>query len=180
MPNFTTVFENLRIMKGFNILVVFLVLTLSCKGQETKQEDVVKAENAQELASYGDKILADGSISSHEMMQKYDGMAVTDTLQTKFTGLVKEVCQAKGCWMKVELVGGEEAMVRFKDYGFFMPKDISGKEVIINGYAFFEEMSVEDQKHYAEDGGKSEDEMAKITKPKKTFGFEADGVLLKE
>ena len=143
-------------MKGFNILVVFLVLTLSCKGQETKQEDVVKTQNAEELTSYGDKILADGSISSLEMMQ------------------------AKGCWMKVELDGGGEAMVRFKDYAFFMPKDISGKEVIINGYAFVEEMSVEDQKHYAEDGGKSEDEMAKITKPKKTFGFEADGVLLKE
>ena len=124
--------------------------------------------------------MADGSISSREMMHKYDGMAVADTLQAKFTGVVKEVCQEKGCWMKVELDGGEEAMVRFKDYGFFMPKDISGKEVIINGYAFVEEMSVEDQKHYAEDGGKSEDEIAKITKPKKTFGFEANGVLLNE
>jgi len=61
-----------------------------------------------------------------------------------------------------------------------MPKDIAGKEVIVNGLAFVEEMSVEDQRHYAEDGGKSEDEIAKITKPKKTFGFEADGVLLKE
>ncbi len=167
-------------MKGFNILVVFLVLTLSCTGQETKQEDIVKAENAEELAFYGDKILADGSISSRQMMQKYYGMAVADTLQAKFTGVVKEVCQAKGCWMKVELDGGEEAMVRFKDYGFFMPKDISGKEVIINGFAFVEEMSVKDQKHYAEDGGKPEDEIAKITEPKKTFGFEADGVLLRE
>jgi len=166
-------------MKGFNILVVFFVLISSCKGQETKQE-VVKAQNAKELASFGDKIMADGSVSSREMMQKYDGMAVADTLQSKFTAVVKEVCQAKGCWMKVELDGGEEAMVRFKDYGFFMPKDISGKEVIVNGYAFIEEMSVEDQKHYAEDGGKSEEEIAKITAPKKTFGFEADGVLLKE
>lgn len=167
-------------MKGFNILVVFLVLISSCKGQETKQEVVVKAQNAKELASFGDKILADASISSLKMMQMYDGMAVADTLQTKFTAVVKEVCQAKGCWMKVELDGGEEAMVKFKDYGFFMPKDIAGKEVIVNGFAFVEEMSVEDQKHYAEDGGKSEEEIAKITQPKKTFGFEADGVLLKE
>ncbi len=167
-------------MRGFNILVVFLVLIMSCKAQETKQEVVAKAKNAKELASFGDKIMADGSISSREMMQKYVGLAVADTLQAKFTAVVKEVCQSKGCWMKVELDGGEEAMVRFKDYGFFMPKDISGKEVIINGSAFVEEMSVEDQKHYAEDGGKSEDEIAKITAPKKTFGFEADGVLLKE
>lgn len=167
-------------MRGFNILVVFLVLISSCKAQETRHEVVAKAQNAKELASFGDKILADRSISSLEMMQKYDGMAVADTLQTKFTAVVKEVCQAKGCWMKVELDGGEEAMVRFKDYGFFMPKDIAGKEVVVNGYAFVEEMSVANQKHYAEDGGKSEDEIAKITKPKKTFGFEADGVLLRE
>ena len=167
-------------MRGFNILIVLLVFFSSCKGQETKQEVVTKAQNAKELASFGDKILADGSISSREMMQKYHDMAVADTLQAKFTAVVKEVCQAKGCWMKVELDGGEEAMVRFKDYGFFMPKDISGNEVIINGYAFVEEMSVEDQKHYAGDGGKSEDEIAKITETKKTFGFEADGVLLSE
>jgi hypothetical protein len=41
-------------------------------------------------------------------------------------------------------------------------------------------MSVKDQKHYAEDGGKSKEEIAKITTTKKTLGFEADGVLLKE
>jgi len=167
-------------MKGFNILFVLLVFFTSCKGQEKKQEMVTKTQNVEELASFGDKILADGSISSREMMKKYDDMAVADTLQTKFTAVVKEVCQAKGCWMKVELDGGEEAMVRFKDYGFFMPKDISGKEVVVNGIAFVEEMSVEDQKHYAEDGGKSEAEIAKITAPKKTFGFEADGVILRE
>ena len=61
-----------------------------------------------------------------------------------------------------------------------MPKDIKGKEVIVNGLAFVEEMSVKDQKHYAKDGGKSEAEIAEITSPKKTLGFEADGVLLKD
>ncbi|MBT8299118.1 MAG: DUF4920 domain-containing protein [Maribacter sp.] len=167
-------------MKGFNILVVFLVLVFSCKGQESKQEDVSKVQDPQVLTSFGDKIVADGSVSSLEMTKNYNSMAVADTLQSKFKAVVKEVCQEKGCWMKVELDGGEEAMVRFKDYGFFMPKDIAGKEVIVNGLAFVEEMSVEDQRHYAEDGGKSEEEIAKITKPKKTFGFEADGVLLKE
>ena len=48
----------------------------------------------------------------------------------------------------------------------------------MNGAAFFEEMSVEDQKHFAEDEGASEDEIALITAPKKTLRFEADGVLI--
>ncbi|MBT8271127.1 MAG: DUF4920 domain-containing protein, partial [Bacteroidia bacterium] len=85
-----------------------------------------------------------------------------------------------GCWMKLNLGEGEQVMVRFKDYGFFMPKDIAGKEVIINGFAFVDEMSVSDQKHYAEDAGESEDAIAAITEPKKTYSFEADGVLLKD
>lgn len=145
-----------------------------------KQVVSEKTVNLTEWASFGSEILADGSISSKEMMLMYDSMALADTTQAKFTAVVKEVCQEKGCWMKVLLDGDEEAMVRFKDYGFFMPKDIAGKEVIVNGNAFVEEMSVEDQKHYAEDGGKSKNEIAKITEPKKSFGFEADGVLLKE
>lgn len=157
-------------MKGFNMFVVlFLGLTL-CNGQEAKQE----------MTSFGDKIEANGSLTNLEMLQKYKTMAVADTIASKFTGVVKEVCQSKGCWMKVELDDGAEAMVRFKDYGFFMPKDIAGKEVIINGLAFVEEMSVDDQRHYAADAGKSEAEIAEITEPKRTMGFEADGVLLKD
>jgi len=70
--------------------------------------------------------------------------------------------------------------VKFKDYGFFVPKDIDGEEVIINGKAFVNEVSVEEQRHYAKDAGQSEEEIAAITKPKKTYSFEADGVLLKQ
>jgi len=69
-------------------------------------------------------------------------------------------------------------MVRFKNYGFFMPSDISEKEVVLNGLAFVEEMSVEDQKHYTRDAGKFADEISKIITPKRTFSFEASGVLV--
>ena len=51
---------------------------------------------------------------------------------------------------------------------------------MIASVLFVEEMSVADQKHYAKDAGASEEEIAKILKPKKTLGFEADGVLLKQ
>ncbi len=81
--------------------------------------------------------------------------------------------------MKVDM-GEDEAMVRFKDYGFFMPKDISGKEIIAEGKAYVEEMSVEDQRHYAEDGGATPEEIAAITEPKRTLAFEAHGVLIPE
>ena len=70
--------------------------------------------------------------------------------------------------------------VKFKDYGFFMPLDIAGQEAIIEGVAFIEEVSVEDLKHYAEDDGKSPEEIAAITEPKKSLAIVSSGVLLPE
>ncbi len=167
-------------MKRINILLAFFfgitVLVAQNSQQETEQLTVSSAS----LPSFGLQIDENNVISAAEMSKKYAALKRTDTLQTKFIATVADVCQAKGCWMKLELQDGEETMVRFKDYGFFMPMDIKGKEVIVNGFAFVEEMSVEDQKHFAKDGGKSEAEMAKITTIKKTLSFEADGVLLKD
>lgn len=167
-------------MKNINILVVFLLFFAACKGQESKKMKANKTDITVAYQSFGEKIEASGSISGQDMVQKYNALTPSDTMQTKFTATVSEVCQAKGCWMKLKLQDGQETMVRFKDYGFFMPKDITGKEVIVNGKAFVEAMSVDGQKHYAKDGGKSDTEIAQITKPTKTYSFEADGVLLKE
>ena len=68
--------------------------------------------------------------------------------------------------------------VQFKDYGFFMPKDIAGREVVIEGQAYTEETSVADLKHFAEDAGKSEEEIAAITSPVVEKKFMASGVVL--
>ncbi len=59
-----------------------------------------------------------------------------DTINVKFISTIKAVCQNKGCWMKVALDHNEETFVKFKDYGFFMPKDAKDKTVIVNGKAF--------------------------------------------
>ena len=71
-------------------------------------------------------------------------------------------------------------MVRFKDYGFFMPLDAAEKEVIVAGKAYVKETSVDELRHYAEDAGKTQEEIALITEPKKEFAFEANGVLMKK
>ena len=68
--------------------------------------------------------------------------------------------------------------VRFKEYAFFVPKDIVGKTVVINGWAHRETVPVSDLQHYAQDAGKSAQEVAAITKPEQQYTFEADGVLV--
>lgn len=74
--------------------------------------------------------------------------------------------------------GDEEMMVKFKDYGFFVPTDISGREVVMHGVAYYQTTSVEELQHYAEDAGKSAEEIATITEPKRELRFLADGVKL--
>lgn len=164
-------------MKSFNILLIVFAMALSCKGQNNNKD--MNSSDTQVL-SFGEKIEALDAKNAKTMLADYNAIGQNDTVQTKFVARVKEVCKSKGCWMKLELADGEEAMVRFKDYGFFMPMDIEGKEVVVSGLAFVELMSVEDQKHYAEDGGATADELKKIVAPKKTYGFEANGVLLKD
>lgn len=47
-------------------------------------------------------------------------------------GIMIDVCQEKGCWMEIK--DGENVLyVRFKDYGFFMPKDGIGRKAIAQG-----------------------------------------------
>ena len=90
-------------------------------------------------------------------------------------GEVVSVCQVKGCWMRLEASDGQELMVKFKDYGFFMPLDLSGK-VTMQGRAYKQVTPVDELRHYAEDAGKSAAEIAKITEPLEELLFEAIGV----
>ena len=124
--------------------------------------------------SYGAGAVQEGAISVNELPKhlkdnKYNG---------SITGKVVEVCQEKGCWMKIEKSNGDKMMVKFKDYGFFMPKDIMGKEVVLDGEVVEKEVSVKQLQHYAKDAGKSEEEIKKIKEPKRELQFIAKGVLV--
>ena len=164
------------------ILVVFgiMLCVIACKTEDKKVEVAVIEEETVNYTSIGDEITADAAKSTADMSEAYKAMRIGDTITAKMIGKVDEVCQSKGCWMKINLEDGEQVMVKFKDYGFFMPKDIAGKEVVLNGMAYVNELPVDELRHYAEDAGKSAEEIAAITEPKRTFSFEADGVLLKD
>ncbi|MCG2420026.1 DUF4920 domain-containing protein [Aequorivita sp. F47161] len=164
------------------ILIVFslIAILMSCKNEKTEDKPAVETEEiAMNYQTFGDKITDEDVLDKAAIIKRYNDLQIGDTINVKFATQVKEVCQKKGCWMKVDM-GEDEAMVRFKDYGFFMPKDISGKEIIAEGKAYVEEMSVEDQRHYAEDGGATAEEIAAITEIKRTLAFEAHGVLIPE
>lgn len=170
-------------MKKFICYSLCLFILLSCKEKVKEGGESVQKEEIPEkvtYASFGKEIIADDAIRATSMAAHYSIMQVGDSINSKMFAKVTGVCKAKGCWMTLDMEDGTEAMVKFKDYGFFVPKDIEGRDVIVNGKAYVKEISIEEQKHYAMDAGKSEAEIASIVKPKRTFSFEADGVLLKE
>lgn len=158
------------------LLAYLMVFTFIFSCSEQKNEDVKMID---EYASFGKEITADGAISQEEMLAKFNELQVGDTATIKFASKVNSVCQAKGCWMKLALDPETETMVKFKDYDFFVPKDIAESDAIVEGKAYKEEMTVEDQQHYAKDAGKSEEEIAAITETKMVYNFEAEGVLIK-
>ena len=105
---------------------------------------------------------------------------LNSSLKLKIEGEILSSCPMKGCWMKIS-VENDTVLVRFKDYGFFVPKNgIEGKRTIINGNISVDTLSVAQLQHYAEDAGKSKEEIDLITEPEITISFLADGVLIKE
>ncbi|HSP12189.1 MAG TPA: DUF4920 domain-containing protein [Salegentibacter sp.] len=132
-----------------------------------------------DYSSYGEKISSEKVLDELQAKDYFESLKPGDTLDLSFATSVKSVCKMKGCWMILDLPG-EEVRVTFQDYGFFVPKDIEDREVIVAGKAYLEELSVEDQKHYAEDAGKTQEEITMIKEPVQTRSFLAHGVLLKE
>jgi len=154
----------------FFLLISFSVL-MSCqqKATPTATEDG--------KLYFGEKISAADAMTYDDMLAK---MSTQDSMMVKVKGTVSGVCQAKGCWMTIisEQESQPEMFVKFKDYGFFMPFDLAGSEVVMEGKAFREETSVDELRHYAEDEGQSKEEIAQITEPVEELKFMAHGVVV--
>ena len=71
----------------------------------------------------------------------------------QITAKVKQVCQKKGCFF-VAQDGPHIARVSFKDYGFFVPTDISGRTVTLHGVLKRNELSEAQAEHFSKDAGK--------------------------
>ncbi len=103
-------------------------------------------------------------------------LGTRDSARVKLVGKASAVCQAKGCWMTLPTADGKEMRVRFRDYAFFVPKDLSGHEVVVSGWAYRSTVPKAELQHYAKDAGKSAQEIAAISQDEQQLTFLADGV----
>ena len=158
-------------MKRILLFAIAIALLAACNSKP--KTELHTPENLKAVAVYGDSVSETNVIQLAALTTAMKGEEKKDL---KIRGRVEEVCQKKGCWMVMKLGNGEDMRITFKDYKFFVPKDLSGKEVIIDGYAYVDTTSVKQLQHYAKDGGKSDAEIALIVNPKTELSFEAKGV----
>lgn len=169
-------------MKKFIFPVMITAVLAACGGGDKKEdkkdekpkEDTVKTASAE---VYGDTISEEGAMTMTDFIS---GMNGKDSMEVKITSTINECCQKKGCWMMVDMGNGEEMRVRFKDYGFFVPKDAAGREVTMEGWAYKKILSVDEQKHYLKDAGAAQEEIDAVTAPKDEWSFMAHGVIIKD
>ena len=143
-----------------------LLITIGATAQQKEKTPAAKG------VVYGTVTTEKSALSPDELSAKL--------VNNQYEGLVKarvvDVCKAEGCWIKVQRKDGTAMMVRAKDHAFLMPENIVGKTVLIEGSATVKETSEEMRKHYAEDAGKSKEEIAKIKGAEKDIQFSATGV----
>lgn len=162
-------------MKRILLPVVVLALLAACNSKP--KTELHAPGNFKASAVYGDSVMDNNVIELAALTTAMKGEVKKDL---KIRGKVEEVCKKKGCWMMMNLGNGEEMRVTFKDYKFFVPQDLVGKEVVLDGYAYLDTTSVKQLQHYAKDGGKSDAEIAAIVSPKSEIAFEAKGVAVVE
>ncbi len=124
--------------------------------------------------TFGVKTTEKGAVNATELTSLIN---TSEPQQIKVKGKVVEVCKAEGCWLKMETASGT-MMIRMKDHKFFVPVSMQGKTIVADGTASIKETSVDMLKHYAEDAGKSKEEIASITQPKKEITLQAKGILV--
>jgi len=123
-------------------------------------------------STFGSKITESKAITIAEAVNAYPK---TESKEILVTGKVVKVCEKSGCWMSLQ-DGKTQVRTLFKDYGFFVPKDIKGKTVQAQGILSKKEISAATARHYLKDEGASMKELNQIRKPQVTYEFVATGV----
>jgi hypothetical protein len=155
------------------IIILTTIISISCANTDLPND---KLSDLPQI--YGDSTMNEkGKISGLELLNI---LSVRDSAIVRVEAPITSVCQKKGCWMYVDLDSNNEMLVRFKDYGFFVPMNSEGDTAIIQGLAKVDTLSIAWQKHLKEDANASQEEIESITSPKIIFSInEATAVIIK-
>lgn len=136
-------------------LVVFAITAMS-PGLFAAENEVIRLSEPVEVTTtheiFGGALPESGAPLSLTDLMK-DNERYLDQEVLVATRIAK-VCQKKGCFF-VAQEGPSTARVTFKEYGFFIPTDSGGKDVVLAGTFSRKSVSKEQAEHYAEDLGEA-------------------------
>jgi len=155
-------------MKKITLLLAIVLCSFMLNAQPP-------AGHAKPGDTYGAKITEAGAIDIAKLPSMIKG---TDTIAVKIKAKVESSCSKKGCWMNLIIDGKQTAFVKMKDYEFFVPIEIEGKTIVLDGIAYTKVTSVSELKHYAEDAKKPQAEIDAIKEPKTEIRLLANGILV--
>ncbi len=167
-------------MKRHVAISLLLALVLGACGSQ-QAADAPEAAATDALTPYdvyGEPFSDEGAVPVQAVVaerEAYLGRAV------KIEGTVAEVCQMAGCWLTLQTGDGNNIRIlvaRKEDgnYAFTVPKDISGRRVVVQGMLAEETLLEGAQQHLAEDAGRAVDD--ETLTPATELQMTAQGVLI--
>lgn len=162
---------------GIYTLVLFFSFSLHSFSQEAVEKKSPPSGNALVGDYYGadvSKISESNAISVESLKSKLEMVKKIENVTVK--GQVANVCEKRGCWVTIKAEDGSSFFVKMKDYAFFVPTALKGKNVVLEGAAENKITSVDELKHYAKDAKKTKAEIEAITVPKEEIRFLASGI----
>ncbi|MCP2027040.1 hypothetical protein L1276_002184 [Flavobacterium sp. HSC-32F16] len=166
-------------MKRLSVYVFVLFLSFSTLSfsQEAVEKPAPPAGDALIGDYYGTDVsgaVVNKAISVEKLESELKNVKKADGVAVK--GEVTNVCEKRGCWITLKTEDGSSFFVKMKDYSFFVPTALKGKNVVLEGNAEKKITSVDELKHYAKDAKKTKAEIDAINAPKEEIRFLANGI----
>lgn len=114
-------------MKNFLFLCGALIVFAACNNSATTPK------------FYGQAFDTTKVITVSELVSQMQGQSRVDAV---VAGEVTESCQAEGCWLNLKNENSSDVFVDW-DHQFNLPKNISGHQVIVSGYAYIDSIKPE-------------------------------------
>lgn len=172
-------------MKPYRLLILMPFLLLgACQTEPAADQDQTPAAYAETLTVYdifGEPFATDDALPVQTVAATpadYTGRTIL------IEGTVAEVCQAAGCWLTLQVPGGDNIRIvvpRDDDgaYVFTVAKDLSGRRAVVQGTLAEAQLSEHDQHHMAEDAG-HDAAHHEAPAPKPELQLTASGVLVEK
>lgn len=170
------------------ILPALLVVALLLAGCQPGADEVQDEQHSDRRAdvsyvSYGDEISEDEPALA--VADVASDAAAFHGSPVRVEGEIVQVCRQQGCWLSLDNPMGEPLRVHVAkddagEYLWTVPTDLGRHMAIVEGTIFTDTLSVDDRRHYAEDGGATQEEIDAITEDRPSAYITATGILVEQ